>query len=333
LAKQGLAKAEAAGNSCDSGQSMRKKLGPIVGWAVTIAILVYLFRSIPFADVSKAIHGATWWTIPANAILILAVYLADSFAIKKTFGWFVAPLSYREVLVVRGATYLLALVNYAVGQGAIVYFVNRSRGVPILRGTAAVLLVMGINILMLLVLATVGMATSADVPAWLRMIVLAAYAGLAVYIVVVSIKPRWLAQRPIFDVLLSAGIRGHLRAMVVRVPHIITLLALSWFSLAAFGVVIPVAKAILCLPIVYFVTVLPISFQGLGVSQFMLILLFSAYAPGSNDESRRAAILAASLVCQAIAMVIQMSIGLVCMRNQLARDLRKVGTEAKGATS
>jgi hypothetical protein len=151
--------------------------------------------------------------------------------------------------------------------------------------------------------------------------------------VVVSVKPRWLAQRPIFDVLLSAGILGHLRAMAVRVPHIITLLALSWFSLAAFGVVIPVAKAILCLPIVYFVTVLPISFQGLGVSQFMLILLFSTYAPGSDVESRRAAILAASLVCQAIAMVIQMSTGLFCMRNQLARDLRKVGTEAKGATS
>jgi hypothetical protein len=312
---------------------MRKKLGPIVGWAVTIAILVYLFRTIPFADVAKAIHGAAWWTIPANAILILAVYLADSFAIKKTFGWFVAPLSYREVLVVRGATYLLALVNYAVGQGAIVYFVNRSRGVPILRGTAAVLLIMGTNILMLLLLATLGLATSADVPAWLRMIVIVAYAGLAVYIVVVTVKPRWLAQRPIFDVLLSAGIRGHLRAMAVRVPHIVTLLALSWFSLAAFGVVIPVDKAILCLPIVYFVTVLPISFQGLGVSQFMLILLFSAYAPGSNGESRRAAILAASLVCQAIAMVIQMSVGLFCMRNQLARDLRKVGTEAKGATS
>ena len=28
---------------------MRKKLGPIVAWAVTLAILVYLFRTIPFA--------------------------------------------------------------------------------------------------------------------------------------------------------------------------------------------------------------------------------------------------------------------------------------------
>jgi len=120
------------------------------------------------------------------------------------------------------------------------------------------------------------------------------------------------------------------------------LLLLSWFSLAAFGIVVPVGKAILCLPIVYFVTVLPISPQGLGTSQAMLIHFFLGYAPGATDESRKAAILAASLVCQVIANIIQVSIGLFCMRNQLARDLRKVGkadpadkanSEARSATS
>lgn len=312
---------------------MRKKLGPIAAWAVAIAILVYLFRDIHLANIAEAARGAYWWAIPANAILIVAVYLADSFAIKKTFGWFVAPLTYREVLVVRGATYLLALVNYSVGQGAIVYFVNRSRRVPILRGTAAVLLVMGINVLVLLVLATLGLVVAADVPSELKLIVLIAYAGLAVYIVIVSLKPRWLAKRPIFDVLLSAGVGGHLRALAVRLPHIATLLLLSWFSLAAFGIFVPVGKAILCLPIVYFVTVLPISPQGLGTSQAMLIHFFLGYAPGATDESRKAAILAASLVCQVIANIIQVSIGLFCMRNQLARDLRKVGKQDPEAGS
>jgi hypothetical protein len=300
---------------------MRKKIGPILGWVVTIAILVYLFRTIHFAQVAQAIHAAYWWAIPADAILVLAVYLADSFAIKKTFGWFVAKLSYREVLVVRGATYLLALVNYTVGQGAIVYFVNRSRGVPVLRGTAAVLLVMGINVLMLLVLASVGLVVSTDVPQMLKQIVLIAYAGLAVYVVAVAAKPRWLVSRPIFDVLLSAGLGGHLRAMAVRVPHILTLMVFTWTSLAAFGVVVPIGKAILCLPIVYFVAVLPISFQGLGTSNFMFIHFFAAYAPGATDEARRAVVLAATLVAQAVAFAVQLSIGLLCMRSQLARSL------------
>jgi hypothetical protein len=310
---------------------MRKKIGPVLGWVVTIAILVYLFRRIDIAEVGKAILSAAWWTIPASAALVIAVYLADSFAIKKTFGWFVAPLSYREVLVVRGATYILALVNYTVGQGAIVYFVNRSRGVPVLRGTAAVLLVMGVNILMLLVLASIGLVVSPDVPQVLRLIVLVAYAGLAIYVVLVAAKPRWLVSRPIFDVLLSAGVAGHLRAMAVRVPHILSLMVFTWTSLAAFGVVVPIAKAILCLPIVYFVAVLPISFQGLGTSQAMFIHFFAAYAPGTTDKARAAVILAATLVAQAIAFVIQLSIGLICMRNQLARGLGKARQPADAA--
>jgi hypothetical protein len=300
---------------------MRKKFGALLAWAGTLAILYYLFRTIPLDKVWVAFHDAYWWAIPANGVIVVAVYLADSYAIKKTFGWFVAPLSYREVLVVRGATYLLALVNYTVGQGAIIYFVNRSRGVPILRGTAAVLLVMGINMLMLLVLASVGLLVAPDIPPGLRLIVLLAYAGLAIYVLLVALRPRWLASRPIFDVLLAAGIKGHLRCMAVRVPHIITLLTLSWVSLAAFGVVIPVGKAILCLPIVYFVTVLPISVQGLGTSQAMTIYFFSRYAPGSTDAARWATVLAAGLLVQAVALVIQLAIGLGCMRSQLARGL------------
>ncbi|MBN2575934.1 MAG: flippase-like domain-containing protein [Deltaproteobacteria bacterium] len=307
---------------------MRKKLGPILAWTVTIGILVYLFHTIPLAKVGEAIHAAYWWAIPATALIVLAVYLADSYAIMKTFGWFVAPLSYREVLVVRGATYLLALVNYTIGQGAIIYFVNRSRGVPILRGTAAVLLVMGVNVLMLLVLSSVGLLVASDVPPVLRLVVLIAYASLAVYVVLVMLRPSWLARRPLFDVLLSAGVGGHLRAMAVRVPHIFTLLALSWVSMAAFGVVIPVAKAILCLPIVYFVAVLPISVQGLGTSQALMIHFFSEYAPGATTEARWAAVLAAGLVAQAVAFVIQLSIGLGCMRSQLAHDLAQPGGAA-----
>ena len=300
---------------------MRKKFGPLLAWAGTVAILIYLFRKIPVADVWNAMHTAAWWFIPASAILVLAIYLADSFAILKTFGWFVAPLTYREVLVVRGATYLLALVNYAVGQGAIIYFVNRTRKIPILRGTAAVLLVMGINVLMLLVLATVGLVTSSDVSGGVRTLLLTAYGGLVVYIVLVALRPSWLANRPVFDVLLSAGIMGHLRSMLVRVPHICSLLTLSWVSLAAFGVVLPVTKAVLCLPIVYFVTVLPISVQGLGTSQAMLILFFADYAPGATPGAREAVVLASSLVTQVVANVIQIAIGLGCMRSQLARAL------------
>ena len=223
---------------------MRKKLGRILPWVVTLGLLFYVFRSISFSEILAAFATAAPWTVPVLMACVLGVYLGDSFAIWKTFGWFVTRLSFREVLVVRGATYLLALVNYSVGQGAIVYFVNRSRGIPLLRGTAAVLLVMGTNILLLLVFATIGLLVAPDLPPALRKIVFGAYAALAVYAVLLLLKPRWLTSRPVFDVLFAAGVSGHLRALLVRIPHIGILMVFTFASLRAFGVQVPAAQAV-----------------------------------------------------------------------------------------
>src|SRR3954469_14254052 len=240
---------------------MRKRLGRILPWLVAIGLFAYLLTRFSPVDVAHKMRMAAPWTVPAIAGLILLVYLADSLAIWKTFGWFVARLSFKEVLVVRGATYLLALVNYALGQGAIVYFVNRSRGVPVSRGTAAVLLVMGINVLMLLALATLGLIFVPQANPRFTIVVAVAYAGLAVYVALVLAKPRFLTTKPIFDVLLNASLVDFLKAMVARAPHILSLLVLTYTSMHAFHIEVPPGQAVLCLPMVYFVAVLPISPQ------------------------------------------------------------------------
>ena len=309
---------------------MRKKLGRILPWAVTLALLFYVFRSISFTQILTAFGKAEVWTVPTLVVLLFGIYLGDSFAIWKTFGWFVTRLSFREVLVVRGATYLLALVNYTVGQGAIVYFVNRSRGIPLLRGTAAVLLVMGTNILLLLVFASIGMLIAPDLPPSLRKIVFGAYAAAGLYFVLLVLRPSWLTSRPIFDVLFAAGISGHLRALLVRIPHISVLMVFTYASLRAFGVLLPAKQAILYLPIIYFIGVLPIAVMGLGTTQVTMIYFLSSYVPGAAHDPAKAvaAITAASLGAQAVALVIQSAIGIFCMRNQLARDLRQPASTA-----
>jgi hypothetical protein len=309
---------------------MRKKLGRILPWAVTLALLFYVFRSISFTQILTAFGKAEVWMVPTLVVLLFGIYLGDSFAIWKTFGWFVTRLSFREVLVVRGATYLLALVNYTVGQGAIVYFVNRSRGIPLLRGTAAVLLVMGTNILLLLVFASIGMLIAPDLPPSLRKIVFGAYAAAGLYFVLLVLRPSWLTSRPIFDVLFAAGISGHLRALLVRIPHISVLMVFTYASLRAFGVLLPAKQAILYLPIIYFIGVLPIAVMGLGTTQVTMIYFLSSYVPGAAHDPAKAvaAITAASLGAQAVALVIQSAIGIFCMRNQLARDLRQPASTA-----
>ena len=87
--------------------------------------------------------------------------------------------------------------------------------------------------------------------------------------------------------LLGAGLGGHLRALLVRLPHIAILFTFQIFMLRGFGVAVPVLQAIAALPVVFFIAVLPISVQGLGTTQAAMIFFFARYAPGTATRSRR----------------------------------------------
>jgi uncharacterized membrane protein YbhN (UPF0104 family) len=306
-----------------------KRLVRLLAWVVTAGLLVLLFRKIPFSQVVAATRGAAPWTIPVALLCTIAVYLGDSFAIWKTFGWFLTQLSFADVLLVRGATYLLAAINYNVGQGAIVYFVHRVARVPVMRGVATILLIMGVNVLALLFLTTVGLAAAPTVPHAVVVLVLVAYAGLAVYVTAVVLRPRWLAARPIFEVLLNAGLGGHLRTLLVRLPHIGALITLQIALLWGFGVRVPLVEALAALPVVFFVAVLPISVQGLGTTQATMVYFFARWAPGDH-AAQQAAVLAASLVGQAVMLAFQAVLGTACLRSRVGRAL-SASTEQRPA--
>jgi hypothetical protein len=311
---------------------MKKRLVRLLAWAVTAGILFLLFRKIPFHDVVAAARGAAAWTLPAAFFFGFVIYFADSFAIWKTFGWFLAQLSFTDVLLVRGATYLLAAINYNVGQGAIVYFVHRVARVPVIRGVATVLLIMGINVLALLFLATFGLAAAPAVPHAVKLIVAVAYAGLAVYVAAVITKPRWLASRPLFDVLLGAGLGGHARALLVRLPHIAILFVFQIVMMRGFGVAVPILQAAAALPVVYLIAVLPISVQGLGTTQATMIYFFARYAAG-DSHAQQAAVLTASLVGQAGTLAFQIVLGLACLKSRVGRAVTEASHEAAEAAA
>jgi hypothetical protein len=324
---------------------MKKRLVRLLAWAVTAGILFLLFRKIPLHDVVAAARGAAGWTVPAAFFFGFVIYLADSFAIWKTFGWFLLPrrtppggaelrprdpLPLKDVLLVRGATYLLAAINYNVGQGAIVYFVHRVARVPVIRGIATVLLIMGINVLALLFLATFGLVAAPDVPHAVEVIVAVAYAGLAIYVAAVIAKPRWLASRPLFDVLLGAGLGGHARALLVRLPHIAILFVFQIVMMRGFGVAVPILQAAAALPVVYLIAVLPISVQGLGTTQATMIYFFARYAAG-DSHAQQAAVLTASLVGQAGTLAFQILLGLACLRSRVGRAVTQAAAESQAA--
>jgi hypothetical protein len=299
---------------------VRGRLVRVLAWIVTGGLLFLLFRRIPLAEVMAAARGAAGWQIPVCLLLLIALYVCDAFAMWKTFGWFVAPMAFGDVLLLRGATYLFAALNYNVGQGAIAYFVHKTTGAPAMRVVATVLLMMGINVLALLLLASVGLGAAPEVPHAVTVTVVVAYAGLAIYVVALILRPTWLVRRPLFDVVLGAGIAGHLRALVVRLPHIATLIVFELALLRGFHMAVPVLAALAILPIVFLVAALPVSVQGLGTTQAAMIYFFARYAPGDRP-AQQATVMAASLVGQALALGLQALIGVICLRSRVGRAI------------
>jgi hypothetical protein len=309
----------------------RHLLTRIAAWLVTGGTLAYLMWRVPVGNVLHHIREASWWTVPVLASLILVNFVADVFATWKTFSWFVAPLRFLELLTLRGATYLWALVNYALGQGALIYFVRRSRGVPLVRGAAAALLIMGLNLLLLLLLASGGWLLGAQPPPEVRIAVQVAWAGLVVYALLIAWKPGFLASRPIFDVLFEAGLRGHLKGMAVRLPHVLVLIIYTYVSLRAFHIPVPFLQTMLCMPVVFLVAVLPISVAGLGVMQLTMKFFFARYALG-DPAHQEAAVVASSLGSQGIALAVQIVISLLSLRSHMGQNLKDLSKEIEAAT-
>jgi hypothetical protein len=95
---------------------------------------------------------------------------------------------------------------------------------------------------------------------------------------------------------------------------------------------VPLVQALAALPVVFLVAVLPISVQGLGTTQATAIFFFSRYAPGDH-AAQQAAVLAASLVAQAVPLLFQAALGVACLRSRVGRALSASAEDARAERS
>jgi hypothetical protein len=137
-------------------------------------------------------------------------------------------------------------------------------------------------------------------------------AGLG-YLIVIALEPAVLRARQTTRALFIAGVRGHLIALVYRLPHIVVLFIGTWVPFGFFGVNVPLTEALVYIPIVMLVTALPITPQGVGTRDVVALQLLARYASGTPEE--RAAAIAATTLSWACALtLVQAGISPLFMR-------------------
>ncbi|MFO0760344.1 MAG: lysylphosphatidylglycerol synthase domain-containing protein [Byssovorax sp.] len=221
----------------------------------------------------------------AVTLFILALLTADTFGTTAVYRRSVAPVRFREIWLLRGASYLPSILNHHVGQAFLTYFLARRYEVPLARVAGATLLVYFSWMAWIAVLGVSALALNDQPIAWMIAFVVAAIA----YLAIIAQKPARLAATRLFGPLFEAGVGGHLAALAARLPHVIVAFLGTWGSFLAFGIDIPIRAALAYVPLIMVAVSLPITPQGFGTRDMLAVVFFERFAPGARRRSARGA--------------------------------------------
>lgn len=298
-------------------------------WLAAAALIAWLFHRVPLDEVRAALRHGSYLPLLAYVLLELVLTLpADAFATREALAGAGVRRSFGELMLARGATYLLSLLSYFASLGGIGVWVARG-GVRAARATGAVLLMMVSSGIVLVLIACLGLL--ADLPPdrreLLALLIGAALAGIVLYLAVIALRVRWLAGQPALAPLFEAGLAGHARAVAARAPHMLLLALLHWGAFRVWGIDVPFLRGIALTPVVLLVSALPITPSGLGTTQVLQVLFFSPWADGATPEARAADVLAFSLVHWVFSLVWQGGIGIACLALLRRRGVAPVAEE------
>jgi len=304
-----------------------RRWGP---WFVGLAILVVIGTQVPLAQFRASIGQGPHLQLAAVEILITFVVLCTD-SVSTWIGMIALKIRwpFAKVLAVRGATYLLFLVNYALGQGGFGYYLYRA-GTPALRAVGSTLFLIGTNLATLLLLTfgvwAVAGGRSANQAMWWTLVI--GTGAFAAYLAIIAARLPFLAQRQVLAPLFDAGIRGHALAIVGRIPHVTVVVLAHWVAMRVWGIDVPFTVAATMMPAVALAAVLPISPAGLGTTQVAMVYFFRDYASGATADDRSASLLAFGIVHFVYGVLAALVVGFICL--PFAKRMGAVSTSDDG---
>lgn len=288
-----------------------------------MGVLALLLWRIPLDEVLAAVgRGPVAWLALYSLFEAVAVLPADAWATRVTLSAAGVKRPFGELFLVRGSTYLLNVLSYAVGQGGLGVYLART-GVGAARSTGLVLFLLATNAIALALAAAIAhpFAHSTDARAALAIGVV--LYGVKTYLTMLAARGlfartrfgRWTAthvEKEPIATLARAGLLGHLKATAARMPHVAVLLLVLWGSFRVWGIEVPLGVGLAALPAVVLIAALPITPAGFGTAQALQVLLFAPFVAGATPAARSATLLGFSLVHHALGLAGQVAVGAIC---------------------
>jgi len=286
---------DAEANSTEA-RPMAKRWQRWLPWAITVACFAYLYSrmagpaaaqglSVP-AYLTRTFAGVDWsqWPLLMGPYSVL-FFLVDSSVVWRVINWFNTRVAYRDILPVRGSSYILSILNEQVGKGAMGLYLYRRHGVPGWELGSSMLFIMFCELLYLSAWATIGWTLAGDSLPEIFAAIPVLFGGIVVFFVALHmvmsgvIAPGWsFLDKPVFRAFREARWWYYPAIGLLRSPAMLAAVVVYTLTLRLFGIEGGFATMLGYLPVIFFGAATPGPMRSVAIT--LWVVLFPDQDPG-----------------------------------------------------
>jgi uncharacterized membrane protein YbhN (UPF0104 family) len=301
---------------------VKRTLQRVVPLAVSAVVLVWLLRGVDLGAVAASVSPRVALVLVPSLLVYGAVTLWLEASSLSILVHTPAGLDRWTAARIKCASYLLAIVNYALGAAALTVLLRRQTELPLTRSASLVILISMTDLTVVLGFAAVGAVQVAngapDFHAGLVVaVLLGLFGGLALLRMPRSLGPLdRIRSLSAFEALRTVPLSDLARLLALRITFSISFVAICGAAFVGFRIPVPIPELVAGVLIVALVAAIPIAVAGLGTSQAAFLYLFKAYAPPET-------LLAMSLVLSAGMLALRALMGVAFAREFTREALRE----------
>ncbi|MDH5671329.1 MAG: flippase-like domain-containing protein [Myxococcales bacterium] len=300
-----------------SASPLRTVLRRSLPFVVSAAIVYYYLRGMDWTAL-LVIAGRVELPLALAAVAVpqLLNWLIGALLVQRTLLWFHGPFSLRDYFWFRGATYILAFINSALGGGGQVLYQQRTAAISWTKLLGILLFrvglgLWGITLVMIgatLALHAMGIAqrVQLNLQLWWGLLIF----GLAW---LVEAWIHWHHDRPFGLSRLVVRDREHefwtafrlatprhwLLTWALTLPQLFATVIGYYFLNLAFGIDAPLAESLVVLPLAMLIMDLPVAFAGFGMATVGWMTFFGDYASAEDITALTLFLPMARMLCRA----------------------------------
>lgn len=325
---------------------MKKIIQKILPWLFLVVVFYFLFKQTPPESIILQIKSMNVPLFVLGSVFyFFMIMILDCNGLSRILSRFASPIDFKETFLMRGVTYLLLIINYNLGQGAIALYMKKTHKTPAFKTLGVILFITYLDLSLVVLSALI--ATSIAQPVvmnielfpWVLSVssVYFPVSILGILLLKQTEKPAIHKLRKRFklvDKLCSnnllytfraAQLRDYFKFGFLRSLVILFIIVSFQIVLLPFGLTTSLIENFSRSPILMIVGTLPLTPQGLGTGQFVSVELYKNYLStyggiALSPEKASEVLVAATLLAAFANLAWKVIAGAICL-TQKSRHL------------